>query len=607
MSIKVLSEQLIDQIAAGEIVERPASVVKELVENSVDAGAETIRIAVEQGGLRRIHVRDDGAGVSGDELALALQRHATSKITSVRDLEQVNSLGFRGEALPSIASVSRFTMTSCRQGEEHGWQVETGERNQPTEPRPAPHPAGTTVEACDLFHNVPARRKFLRTERTEFRHLERVVRRMALASFGVGFELRHNDRQTFHLAPAVDRRACEQRVAALCGDAFIENAVHVAHQSAGLSLHGWIALPGFSRSQSDLQYFYVNHRMVHDRLVGHAVRRAFDDVLHNSRYPAFVLYLELDPALVDVNAHPAKSEVRFRESRRVHDFIFGALHHALESVRPGQEGGHRVHIDVPETTGGGDTEQVQASLRLQGHAPASPPGRAEPRMAESRPDYARFTPPAPVPSTPPGAQRDGNTGESPIPPLGYALAQLHGIYILAQNAEGLILADMHAAHERIAYERLKAEAAADGIKSQPLLLPVDVKLEAGEAEQAEQHSAELAELGLELNRAGPALLRVRGIPALLQGADVEQLVRDVLADLAAGDGTSRLSAGLDHVLATMSCRNAVQAHHLLTPAEMDALLRDMERTERSGQCNHGRPTWVQLPLEDLDRLFLRGR
>ncbi len=466
------------------------------------------------------------------------------------------------------------------------------------------------MEVRDLFFNVPARRKFLRAERTEFRHLENVVRRMALGRFDVAFELRHNARASFKLAPADGRYAREQRLAQLCGEAFVEHAVHLAQESAGMRLSGWISLPEFSRSHSDLQYFYVNGRMVRDRLVGHALRQAYADVLHNSRYPAFVLYLEMEPAKVDVNAHPAKHEVRFRESRLVHDFLFSAIHAGLESVRPGHdEGGHQVRIGPVEPAGDGQTNP-QVSLRLQGYGGVGTPAwngpsayaregaRPAPGVNDTARGYA-VSKPAGKPVAPPQ--------EEDMPALGYALAQLHGIYILAQNGDGLILADMHADHERIVYEKLKRESANGMVKAQPLLLPVDVQVDTSAADLAEDSREALAEMGLELDRAGPGHLRVRALPALLHAADAAQLVQDVLADIAAHGGAGRVHEQQDRLLATMACRNAVQAHRQLSVAEMNALLRDMERTEHSGQCNHGRPTWVQLPLGDLDRLFMRGK
>lgn len=598
MPIRQLPPQLINQIAAGEVVERPASVVKELLENSLDAGATRIEIEVEQGGVRRIRVRDDGAGIAREELALALSRHATSKIATLDDLEHVASLGFRGEALPSIASVSRLTLSSRTADEENGWRIEGDGRERFEPPVPAAHPVGTTVEVRDLFFNVPARRKFLRSERTEFGHLQQVVQRIGLSRFDVALELRHNGRVVASLRPARERAEAEARIAEVCGSEFVQQSVYLDHRAAGLRLWGWIGLPTFSRSQADLQHFYVNGRMVRDKVIAHAVRQAYADVLFHGRHPAFVLYLELEPELVDVNAHPTKHEVRFRESRMVHDFLFRTLHQALADLRPG--------------------DAAPATPRLGGLAgsPAGAPGpattaasfaRAEPPrqsrlavgVAEQLAAYASLhVAAAPAPQAEP---------EAGVPPLGYALAQLHGIYVLAENAAGLVLVDMHAAHERITYERLKAGLEGQGVRSQPLLVPLTLAVSAREADVAEEHAGVFAELGFEIDRQGPERVVVRAVPALLGDVDVEPLVRDVLADLIVQGSSERIRHALNGLLATMACHASVRAHRRLSLPEMNALLRDMERTERSGQCNHGRPTWVQLSIDQLDKLFLRGQ
>jgi DNA mismatch repair protein MutL len=578
--IRVLPPQLIDQIAAGEVVERPASVVKELVENALDAGATRVEVDVEQGGAKLVRVRDDGHGIARDELALALSRHATSKVASLEELERVATLGFRGEALPSIASVSRLAVASRAVAAEAAWRID----GQTGGVEPAAHPQGTTVEVRDLFYNTPARRKFLRAERTELDHVEQTLRRLALARFDVGFALRHNRRDAFVAEPAPDRGAREQRLAALLGPAFVAHCVHVEHEAAGLRLEGWVALPSFARAQADLQYFYVNGRMVRDRLVTHAVRAAFQDVLHHGRHPAYVLYLAIDPVLVDVNVHPAKHEVRFREGRLVHDFLFRTLHAVL--AQPPAE----VAAPAPTAPAPGARAMPAPDQRPLGLGVAD-------ATAGYRAALDWQSPPAsPVDAAP-----------ADVPPLGFALAQLHGIYVLAQSADGLVLVDMHAAHERITYERLKGASAAHAVASQPLLVPVTVAVSRREADLADAAGDLLAELGLAVDRLGPESLAVRAVPVLLQGADAERLVRDVLADLATHGVSTRLGEALNGVLATMACHGAVRANRRLTLDEMNALLRDIERTERSGQCNHGRPTWTRLGLAELDRLFLRGR
>lgn len=583
MRISRLSQQLVNQIAAGEIVERPASVIKELVENSLDAGATRIDIEVEIGGVRLIRVRDNGVGIHPDDLRLALASHATSKIASFDDLQRVFSLGFRGEALPSIAAVSRLTLTSRTAEQPNGWRLLSEGGAPDRDPAPAPHPPGTTVEVRDLFFNTPARRKFLRSERTEFGHLEDAVRRIALSRFDVAIDLRHNQRPAALLGRAETRIAQEQRLAELCGRGFLENVVFFDEHAADLRLWGWIARPVFSRSQADLQYFFVNGRVVRDRLAAHAVRQAYQDVLYHGRHPAFVLYLELDPALVDVNAHPAKHEVRFREARLVHDFLYRALRETLAGIRPADP------TPVPAVrslaTGvEGACKQQNMHLRTleQGvNYPDVDPSEAKPLIIADDP--------------------------APGPPLGYAIAQLHGIYILAENSAGLVLVDMHAAHERITHERLKHALEQDGIRSQPLLVPITLKVSRREARLIEENAALIADLGIEVAALGPEVVAVRSIAAVLSGTDAERLLRDVLADLSAHGTSSRPRETINQVLSTMACHGSVRAHRKLSLEEMNALLRDMERTQHSGQCSHGRPTWVQLGLDDLDRFFLRGR
>ena len=591
--IRQLSDSLANQIAAGEVVERPASVVKELVENSLDAGAGRVEIDLEDGGMRLIRIRDDGEGIAADDLPLTVSRHATSKIRTLEDLEKVLSLGFRGEALASIASVSRFGISTATADAPHGSRLEFAAS---AEPRIAPiaHPRGTTVEVHDLFFNTPARRKFLRSERTEYGHCEEVVRRLALGRFDAGFTLRHNQKATFALRACATPAEQEQRVATLCGAPFLHNALALEVEASGLLLRGWVAQPAFSRSQADLQYLFVNGRVVRDRLVSHAVRQAYRDVMYHDRHPAFVLYLEIDPALVDVNVHPTKSEVRFRESRMVHDFLFHTLHRALAQARPG--GGEAPTRAAAPATG---AAPLSAAMPAAQHALWQRPDPAA--LAETVAAYRALTETA-VSGTAPGAVGDGD-----VPPLGYAIAQLKGIYILAENRDGLVVVDMHAAHERITYERMKAARDAGGVRAQPLLVPQVIAVSRREADCVEQHGHALAALGLELARAGEEAVVVRQIPVLLAGADIAALVRDVIADLLEYGSSARIEAHADEILAGMACHCAVRANRQLSITEMNGLLRDMERTERSGQCNHGRPTWAVQSLAELDRLFLRGR
>ena len=625
--IELLSPRLANQIAAGEVVERPASVIKELLENSLDSGARRIDIEVEQGGVKLLRVRDDGSGISADDLPLALARHATSKIRDLEDLERVMSLGFRGEALASISSVARLTLTSRTAAADQAWQVETEGRDMDARVQPAAHPVGTSVEVRDLFFNTPARRKFLKTEKTEFDHLQEVIKRLALARFDVGFHLRHNGKSNLGLHEAHDETARARRVAAVCGPAFLEQAMPIEVERNGLRLWGWVGLPTFSRSQADLQYFFVNGRAVRDKLVAHAVRQAYRDVLFNGRHPTFVLFLEVDPAVVDVNVHPTKHEVRFRDGRMVHDFLYGTLHRALADVRPeDQLATAPTQSQAPRPSGaqagefGPQGEMGLSANLLQppmtapqsnggsggGYSYTSRPTAALP-VAEAQSAYREFFAPlptagsstAPIPSLP--------QGQGDIPPLGYALAQLKGIYILAENAQGLVLVDMHAAHERIMYERLKIAMASEGLSGQPLLVPESLAMSQREADCAEEHAAWFQRLGFELQRLGPETVAIRQIPALLKQAEANRLVSDVLADLMEYGTSDRIQAHLNELLGTMACHGAIRANRRLALPEMNALLRDMENTERSGQCNHGRPTWTQMGLDDLDKLFLRGR
>ncbi|OLS61030.1 DNA mismatch repair endonuclease MutL [Pseudomonas putida] len=622
--IELLSPRLANQIAAGEVVERPASVIKELLENSLDSGARRIDVEVEQGGVKLLKVRDDGSGIASDDLPLALARHATSKIRDLEDLERVMSLGFRGEALASISSVARLTLTSRTRDAQQAWQVETEGRDMAPRVQPAAHPVGTSVEVRDLFFNTPARRKFLKTEKTEFDHLQEVIRRLALARFDVGFHLRHNGKSILSLHEAPDDLSRARRVGAICGPGFLEQALPIEIERNGLRLWGWVGLPTFSRSQADLQYFFVNGRAVRDKLVAHAVRQAYRDVLFNGRHPTFVLFLELDPTGVDVNVHPTKHEVRFRDGRMVHDFLYGTLHRALADVRPddqvaapaateelirpsgvqagefGPQGEMRLSAAVLEQPVAAPSVSTPAGAGYQYNYTPRPTAGVP--VQEAREAYREFyaplanAQPAPLPES----ERD-------IPPLGYALAQLKGIYILAENAHGLVLVDMHAAHERIMYERLKIAMASEGLSGQPLLVPESLALSQREADCAEEHAQWFQRLGFELQRLGPESLAIRQIPALLKQAEANRLVQDVLADLMEYGTSDRIQAHLNELLGTMACHGAVRANRRLAIPEMNGLLRDMENTERSGQCNHGRPTWTQMGLDDLDKLFLRGR
>lgn len=588
MPIRELPSHLVNQIAAGEVVERPASVVKELVENSLDAGARSIAVDIVEGGRKLIRVRDDGAGISRDELSLALSRHATSKIESLDDLEAVVSLGFRGEALPSIASVSRLTLTSRPADQESAWRVEA-DNGVLSGAAPAAHPPGTTIEVHDLFYNTPARRKFLRTERTEFGHIDRWLKRLALARPGVAFTLSHNRRRVLDLAPATDVDGERARLERLCGEEFATQAIAIDREADGLALGGWVALPTFNRSQPDLQFWFVNGRSIGDKTLAHAVRHAYRDVLFHGRYPAYVLYLTIDPAAVDANAHPAKHEVRFRDARRVHGVVAQSVEQALAETRPGGHDVARIAPRVQQVTGG--TTQ----------APIAFGTRSTPSNEQVRETLATYRAMAAAPVT------EAGPGTGAVPPLGYALGQLSGIYIVAENAEGLVLVDMHAAHERILYERLKTSFDDRHIVRQPLLVPLSVAVSKREADLVEECADLLETLGLVIARSGPTRVVLREMPALVKQSDAETLVRDVIADLATGSDSGRVAASCDDILATMACHHSVRANRRLSRDEMNALLREMESTERADQCNHGRPTWTALSLADLDRLFQRGQ
>jgi len=643
LPIQLLSDALISQIAAGEVIERPASVVKELVENALDARANRIEVELERGGCGLIRVRDDGIGIQPEEIALALSRHATSKIASLDDLERVATLGFRGEALPSIASVSRLSLVSRPAAIEHAWVVDARD-GALTPPAPASHPSGTSVEVRDLFFNVPARRKFLRSDATEYQHIVRMLERLALSRFSVAFALIHNGKRVWSLPAAHTAPERLARVAAICGEDFAGHVIELKHDTESLRLSGWLALPTFSRSQSDLQFAFLNGRFVRDKLLAGAVRLAYQDVLFHGRFSAYLLYLELDPALVDVNAHPQKLEVRFRDSRRIHDFVFRTLERVLAGTRPSTESAGSAPLDW--LTGSASFDRVarpdQARFVLpEGRAPRSGEdvyrglvARAEIGIGVSEGmgtgvgdgtglgvgdgigtgvgigvregiDHGAG---AGQPATEQrfnGHLTDGQAAGAAAP-LGYAIAQLHGVYILAQTADGMVLVDMHAAHERVMYERMKNLLAGQTAQQQ-LLMPQILHVTPAQAEAAEAHAQEFESLGFGVSRLAPDQLALRAIPVLLAGRDPAGIVRDVLSDLLEQGHSRRVEESINHLLATMACHAAVRAQRMLSLPEMNALLREMEGTERADQCNHGRPTWVRLSLADLDRLFLRGR
>ena len=600
--INSLSKRLANQIAAGEVVERPASVIKELLENSLDAGATRLQIDVEQGGVKLMRVKDNGCGIHKDDLALALSRHATSKIIELTDLENITSLGFRGEALASISSVSRFHIisNSSEESGSSGWKVEVEGQEVEVSVSPAAHPQGTSAEVRDLFFNVPARKKFLKTEKTEFTRIDEVIKRIALSRFDVQFNLKHNQRTIHQLLPAISEQERQRRASLVCGPVFVDNSVYIDVERSGLRLWGWVSLPTFSRSQSDLQYFYVNGRTIRDKLVTHAVKQAYRDVLFHGRHPAYMLYLELAPSSVDVNVHPTKHEVRFRDSRLVHDFLFSALHKALAEVTPSvQIASQHAGMTGTESKFAHDDPKVygkQASLRLA-EPTTAPYGayattnvRDHDQIQEQIASLAKL-----------------NAGNEEVPPLGYAIAHLHGIYILAQNKEGLIIVDMHAAHERIIYERMKVACKSERLKMQPLLVPLSIAVSQSEADCAAAQKKELLGLGIELDKLTDEAIVVRQVPSILKDSDVEQMVRDVLSDVLEYGSSDRIQAHQEELLSTMACHGSVRANRHLTIPEMNSLLRDMEATERSGQCNHGRPTWVCQSLSELDKLFLRGQ
>ena len=599
--IHKLPEVLINQIAAGEVVERPASVLKELMENSLDAGSQAIEVQLLQGGIKQMRITDDGCGIDRDDLALALERHATSKITSLEDLEAVGTMGFRGEALAAISSVARTRITSRAQGTSHAWRVTERERD----PVPAALNGGTVVEVEDLYYNTPARRKFLKSDATEFAHCDDVFRRIALARPGIGFQLSHNGRVSMRLAAGdVSRRARE-----ILGDDFMAQSRVVDVESGALHLSGFVSLPAYARSTRDAQYFYVNGRFVRDKLIQHALREAYADILHGSKHPAFVLFLDMDPAGVDVNVHPAKTEVRFREGRAIHQFVYHGVTRSLAVPLQGVAPAPAAQPVTSETLRyGGPTEQVRLAVEEPAVSPLS--------RIFSATQYERPTTSAYVANRPTNIESlaalapQQNAPSLPRTdqgaPLGYAIGQLQGVYVLAQNEAGLVLVDMHAAHERILYEQLKHVL--DGSPGvQRLLIPAVFNASKIEIATAEEQADTLTRMGFDVAPAGPQELAVRSVPALLSRAPVTELVKALLADLRDFPASEVVLARRNELLATMACHGAVRANRQLTLPEMNALLRDMEATERADQCNHGRPTWIQLSMQDLDKLFMRGQ
>lgn len=610
--IHILDQYVANQIAAGEVVERPSSVVKELLENSLDAGATQLEINIEKGGMQLIKIRDNGAGITKEDLPLTILRHATSKIQNIEDLEQIKSLGFRGEALASISSVSRFKLTSRIAKESSGWQINlegTAPNLNEITLLPAALSIGTLIEVYDLFFNVPARRKFLRTEQTEFNHLRETIERIALSRFDVDFVLKHNDKNIFTFKKARTQQEQEERIAKICGDEFIANAIVINAAATDLKLSGWIGLPTFSRSQSDLQYFYLNGRMIRDKLILHAIKLAYRDVMYHDRHPAFVLFLEIDPAIVDVNVHPTKSEVRFRESRLIHDFVFKSLQNAIAAIRPQQQITNNViapinNIEMKSPCRGTACRALdENSNNIQQKIPV---------FVEENILQFNFQKSKPIPNKDkPVVIIKTNTDTEPKKnyPLGYAIAQLQNIYILAENEHGLVVVDMHAAHERINYEKLKKNLTENKIESQQLLIPLTIKLRQNEIDCVENNQTLFTKFGIEINRITNDTIAIKQLPLILNNAtkNLEQLFRDIIADLLIEDFSSRIEELHNKLLATIACHSSVRAHRQLQIPEMNALLRELEETERGGQCNHGRPTWTQLSIKEIDKLFMRGK
>ncbi|MFK8026920.1 MAG: DNA mismatch repair endonuclease MutL [Gammaproteobacteria bacterium] len=597
-TIQKLPDNLINQIAAGEVIERPASVIKELVENSIDATASNITIDLEKGGIQRILIRDNGTGIEKNQLATALTRHATSKIQSMDDLQSIHSLGFRGEALPSIASISRLTITSNTESSNQGWVLHCEGGKSDLEVKPAAHTKGTSVEINDIFYNTPARRKFLRTEKTEYSHSELVVRRLALSNFHISITLRHNQKTIYSLPAAQNIDDKVSRLEKLIGKGFIEHAIYVERAIDDMKLYGWVAAPTFSRGQADLQYQYVNDRHIRDKTVSHAVKLAFQDVLYHGRHPAYVLFLEVDPSSVDVNAHPAKHEVRFHDTRAIHNFVRQTIKQAVSEIRPSS-------IDTK------DLNKLSANttpenLTVQSYIPTHTASSGARRQFEALYSSAIAEPEINYQSAS-ALRTDPHSEQSDIPLLGYAVAQLHGIYILSQNKDGLVLVDMHAAHERVVYEQLKSAHSNDDLARQQLLVPLQIAVTESEANLIDNQHTLFDSFGFDINRLGDTTIVIRTIPNILSTADIPELIRDVIADIQKNSTSTLIEQQRNEMLSSIACHGSIRANRSMTIHEMNALLRSMEDTERSNQCNHGRPTWIQLSISDLDKLFLRGR
>ena len=595
MAINFLPQKLISQIAAGEVIQRLAFVVKELVENSLDAGASRIRLQIEDGGIKRICVTDDGEGIAKQELALALSRHATSKISDLPDLDNIRCFGFRGEALASIASVSRLKITSRTTDSDIGWELTASGDDGFGDPVPVSHPQGTTVDVHDLFYNVPARRKFLKSPRTEFGHVRNWLHRLSLVHGRAGFEVINDGRSSFVCQPVDEDSDGTERVGKVLGRHFAEQAVRFEQRRDGMVLHGWLGLPTLSRSQPDMQFTYVNLRWIRDKTLMHAVREGYKDVLFSGRHPCYLLHLQIDPSQVDINVHPSKLEVRFREQRLVHDFVQSTVTQVIAGLSP--------HTAVNKVEH--HRRLINENAQARQNWPQLVPVQSPDTFPESRKrvDTGYRHPVAAMDAV----ARTPMSGVMEMPPLGYALCQLHGIYIIAQNREGMVIVDMHAAHERITYERLKRACENEGIRSQPLLIPLSLSVTPDEAGLCELNGQYLGKAGFEAGRLGEASIALRRVPSILADVNAEALFRDVLSDLAEHDTSSRVERDINEMFSTMACHAAVRANDSLNIDEMNALLRDMETTERSGQCNHGRPTWVQLSVDQLDKLFMRGR
>ncbi|MDP1638749.1 MAG: DNA mismatch repair endonuclease MutL [Candidatus Nitrotoga sp.] len=627
-AIQLLPDLLINQIAAGEVIERPAAALKEMLENSLDADATEIIVQLEGGGIKLLRVRDNGNGIAPEELPFALMRHATSKIASLADLQRVASMGFRGEALASMAAVAQVTLTSRKTESSHAWQIQSGDGTQ-SEVTPAAHTQGTSVEIRELYFNTPARRKFLKSEATELAYCEETFKRIALSRPDVAFSLQHNNRMMWQL-PTLSRSnhaslasipqlsevsweekasALPKRIEAMLSKEFAQSAVPVSRKAAGLHLYGMASLPAYSKASRDAQYFFVNGRFIRDKIVAHAIRQAYQDILHHQRHPAFVLFLNMPPELVDVNVHPAKSEVRFRESQAIHQFVFHTLQQVLSAPVALAENASDLSNQPAQISSVQRTTSIQQPMQqpMQLHMASQPLafydtlfGKKENRGEEEE----KFND-APFSHIQPHSQ--SSPSETEIPPLGFALAQLAGIYILAQNVHGLIVVDMHAAHERIVYERLKAAFDGQQIPMQPLLIPVSFTAEALDIATAEEEHAAITQLGFDIAPLSPTTLAVRAMPAMLKQTHAEAAARDVLHEMREYGATRVLTERRNELLSTLACHSAVRANQILTVPEMNNILREMERTERSGQCNHGRPTWFQMSIAELDTLFMRGK